>query len=68
MEKLIKKESVYYTQNINNLPIEDRTFFTEGLVANINDWREATTDEILEWKVYQKQQEELNNELMEEWS
>lgn len=48
MEKLIKKESVYYTQNINNLPIEDRTFFTEGLVANINDWREATTDEILE--------------------
>lgn len=66
MEKLIKKEGVYYTQNINNLPIEDRTFFTEGLVANLNDWREATTDEILEWKVYQKQQEELNNELMQE--
>ena len=66
MEKLIKKEGVYYTQNINNLPIEDRTFFTEGLVANINNWREATTDEILEWKVYQKQQEELNNELMQE--
>ena len=66
MEKLIKKECVYYTQNINNLPIEDRTFFTEGLVANLNDWREATTDEILEWKVYQKQQEELNNELMQE--
>lgn len=65
MEKLIKKEGVYYTQNINNLPIEDRTFFTEGLVANLNDWREATTDEILEWKVYQKQQEELNNELMQ---
>lgn len=59
MEKLIKKEGVYYTQNINNLPIEGRTFFTEGLVANINDWREATTDEILEWKVYQKQQEEI---------
>ena len=66
MEKLIKKEGVYYTQNINNLPIEDRTFFIEGLVANLNDWREATTDEILEWKVYQKQQEELNNELMQE--
>lgn len=66
MEKLIKKEGVYYTQNINNLPIENRTFFTEGLVANLNDWREATTDEILEWKVYQKQQEELNNELMQE--
>lgn len=59
MEKLIKKEGVYYTQNIHNLPIEDRTFFTEGLVANLEDWREATTDEILEWKVYQKQQEEI---------
>lgn len=66
MEKLIKKEGVYYTQNINNLSIEDRTFFTEGLVANLEDWREVTTDEILEWKVYQKQQEELNNELIQE--
>lgn len=66
MEKLIKKEGVYYTQNANNLPIENRTFFTEGLVANLEDWREATTDEILEWKVYQKQQEESNNELMQE--
>lgn len=51
MEKLIKKEGVYYTQNINNLSIEDRTFFTEGLVANINDWREATEEEI---KAYQE--------------
>lgn len=66
MEKLIQKESVYYTQNINNLPIEDRIFFKEGLVANLDDWREATTVELLEWKVYQKQQEELNNELMQE--
>lgn len=66
MEKIIKKEGVYYTQNINNLPIEDRIFFKEGLAANINDWREATIDEILEWKVYQKQQEELNNELIQE--
>ena len=66
MEKLIKKEGVYYTQNTNNLLIEDRIFFKEGLVANINDWREATTDEILEWKVYQKQQEELHNELIQE--
>lgn len=51
MEKLIKKEGVYYTQNINNLSIEDRTFFTEGLVANTNDWREATEEEI---KAYQE--------------
>lgn len=60
MEKLIKKEGVYYTQNINNLPIEDRTFFTEGLVANLEDWREATAEEVAEWEEYQrKQQEEM---------
>lgn len=60
MEKLIKKEGVYYTQNINNLSIEDRTFFTEGLVANLEDWREATAEEVAEWEEYQrKQQEEM---------
>ena len=59
MEKLIKKEGVYYTQVANDYPIEERTFFKAGLVANLEDWREATTDEILEWKVYQKQQEEI---------
>ena len=58
MEKLIKKEGVYYTQNINNLPIEDRTFFTEGLVANLEDWREATAEEVAEWEKYQKKQQE----------
>lgn len=58
MEKLIKKEGVYYTQNINNLPIEDRTFFTEGIVADLNDWREATEEEI-------KAHQELINEQYE---
>lgn len=58
MEKLIKKEGVYYTQNINNLPIEDRTFFKEGLVANLDDWREATAEEVAEWEKYQKKQQE----------
>ena len=58
MVKLIKKEGVYYTQNINNLSIEDRTFFTEGLVANLNDWREATAEEVAEWEKYQKKQQE----------
>ena len=58
MEKLIKKEGVYYTQNINNLSIEDRTFFTEGLVANLEDWREATAEEVVEWQQYQKKQQE----------
>lgn len=60
MEKLIKKEGVYYTQVGNDIPIEERTFFKAGLVANLEDWREATSEEVTEWEEYQrKQQEEM---------
>lgn len=60
MEKLIKKEGVYYTQVANDVPIEERTFFKTGLVAKIEDWREATAEEVSEWEEYQrKQQEEM---------
>lgn len=60
MEKLIKKEGVYYTQVVNDIPIEERTFFKAGLVANLEDWREATAEEVTEWEEYQrKQQEEM---------
>lgn len=58
MEKLSKIDGKYYTQNIEELSIEERVFFTEGLVANVNDFRIATTEEIEEWKEYQKKQEE----------
>ena len=30
MNKLEKQEGVYYTQNKENLPIEERVFFCEG--------------------------------------
>lgn len=60
MEKLIKKEGVYYTQVANDIPIEERTFFKAGLVANLEDWREATAEEVAEREEYQrKQQEEM---------
>lgn len=26
-------------KNINNLPIENRTFFKEGFITNLNDYR-----------------------------
>ena len=58
MEKLIKKEGVYYTQVANDIPIEERTFFEAGLVANHEDWREATAKEMAEWEEYQKKQQE----------
>ena len=52
MEKLEKNEGKYYTQNIDNLPIEERVFFTQGLVANLNDFRIATESEVAEWEKY----------------
>ena len=58
MEKLNKIDGVYYTQNVEELPIEERVFFVEGLVADVNDYRAATNKEIEEWKEYQKKQEE----------
>lgn len=58
MEKLIKKEGVYYTRVANDIPIEERVFFSQGLVADINDYRIATEAEIKAWHEYQAKQEE----------
>ena len=60
MNTLKKIEGVYYTQNIENLPIEERVFFREGqgVGATNENYRVATEQEIKEWKEYQKKQEE----------
>lgn len=62
MEKLLKKTNVLYTQNIDVLPIEERIFFSEGLVANVNDFRIATKTEINEWEKYK---EEMEKDMLE---
>lgn len=60
MNTLKKKEGVYYTQNIENLPIEERVFFREGKGVNATSeyYRPATSEEIAEWEEYKKKQEE----------
>ena len=60
MNKLEKQEGVYYTQNIEDLPIEERVFFREGkgISATNEYYRVATEYEIEQWKEYQKKQEE----------
>ena len=62
MNKLEKKEGVYYTQNVDNLPIEERVFFREGkgISATSENYRQATADEISSWKAYLAQQEMQN--------
>ena len=51
---------MYYTQNNENLPIEERVFFREGkgVSATNENYRVATEQEIEQWKEYQKKQEE----------
>ena len=59
MNTLEKIEGVYYTQNIDDLPIEERVFFREGkgISATNENYRVATSKEIEEWEKYQKKQE-----------
>ena len=58
MEKLEKKKDVLYTQNVT-LPTEERVFFSEGLVANVSDYRIASEQEILLY-YESKKMEEMN--------
>ena len=66
MNTLKKKEGVYYTQNIENLPIEERVFFREGkgVSATSENYRVATAEEIAAWEEWKKEQEKLNEELI----
>lgn len=59
MNKLEKKDGVYYTQNVDNLPIEERVFFREGkgISATSENYRQATTIELAAREEYKKQQE-----------
>ena len=62
MNRLEKQEGVYYTQNIENLPIEERVFFREGkgMSATSEYYRVATQIELDAWEEYKKQQENTN--------
>lgn len=62
MNTLEKQEGVYYTQNIENLPIEERVFFREGkgVSATSENYRVATQIELDAWEEYKKQQENTN--------
>lgn len=48
----------FFTQNTEGMPIEERVFFSQGLVASKDDYRIATEAEIEAWREYQAKQEE----------
>lgn len=62
MNKLEKKEGVYYTQNVENLPIEERVFFREGkgISATSENYRIATAAELAAWEEYKRRGEETS--------
>jgi hypothetical protein len=53
MDRLIAKEGMYLTQR-EELPIENRIFVKElcGINATKEFYREATSEEVLEWLEY----------------
>lgn len=57
MNKLKKQAGVYYTQNIEDLPIEERVFFREGkgVSATSENYRVATAEEITLWEELKSQ-------------
>ena len=59
MNKLEKQEGVYYTQNIEDLPIEERVFFSEGkgMSATSEHYRVATLAELNDWDEYKRRGE-----------
>ena len=59
MHKLEKQEGVYYTQNIESLPIEERVFFREGkgMSATSEHYRVATLAELNDWDEYKRRGE-----------
>ena len=60
MNTLNEKQGVYYTQNIEKLPIEERVFFRQGkgMSATSEHYREATAEELAAGEEYKKKQEE----------
>lgn len=57
MNKLERKQGVYYTQNIENLSIDERIFFREGtgVSATSENYRIATSKELQTWEEHKRQ-------------
>ena len=59
MNQLEKMEGIYYTQNVEGLPTEERVFFREGkgVSATSDNYRVATPEEVAAWRAWMEEQE-----------
>lgn len=57
---LLEAEMSGYITQIEDVSIEEREFYKSIRVGNTasDDYRDATDEEVAEWKAYQKKQEE----------
>lgn len=61
MKELVNKEGVIYTQNIDNLPIEERVFFKAAVGMNADDehFRPATPEELAAKATWDAEMEQM---------
>lgn len=52
--KTLSDTGVWYTQNVDDIPIEERVFFREAIGENADTkhYRIATTEELDAWRAY----------------
>lgn len=64
MNTIQAKEGGYLTQIANDIPIEERIFVKKlsGMKATYEYFREATSEEIAEWKEYKASLEDIKND------
>lgn len=65
--QFIENNGVYLTQNIDDLPIEERVFFRQGVGMHIDSgiYREATPQELEEYALWQRAQADVIEALIE---
>ena len=65
--QFIENNGVYLTQNIDDLPIEERVFFRQGVGMNIDSgiYRVATPEELEEYALWQRAQADIIEALIE---
>ena len=61
MNELEKQEGVYYTQNIETMPIAERIFFSQGKGISVTseNYRVATAAELAEWREWKDAQAKI---------
>lgn len=61
MKELVKVDGLIYTQNIDDLPVEERVFFKAAVGMNADDehFRPATPEELEDYEAWRAEVEKI---------